>query len=551
MSGERWTKPRKPSQRLIEHLHRTDKADAGVTFAVNLDTSNFGATGRRFTPLVTIPRSELSQWFPELVEWLAEDSYFSINSYWIARDKHTKRLARTSPHPEFAHLPYPAQDERLTTNLNACYVDIDIYNVPGLDFGTAAGALMSLADSGKIPHPSIYLNSGRGLWALWLLRDNRNPNESPPAFPSLKGLYKRINKTLNARLGKIGADTQATDAARFLRVPGSVNTKGPSKVSYLLAANPEGKPFTYTLEELADFFQLPRPRITEATRDLADGDPSAKLKGQQGSLGRWTRELQRFIRLRQLRAENPPAFPKGQRSRALRFYAGLLVRVRSGALACERRGGKLTPEQEPLARMTDAEIRNAVRLLLLECATDAADPITSSDANSAVRAALAAGGIGGELNPTHQTIANWFRITPEEAAQLPRSNHGPFPFWEGADTSRHLPEFTYTRAEVAEARRALILAYVQGKPEVPTLRAIRDAIAEFDFRATERTIMKDLAALGIPNPRGRPAKRAERERAQAEAAPLFRSEHGSEPGPARGPAPFGTSTDANQATKAT
>ena len=503
MSGERWTKPRKPSQRLIEHLHRTDKADAGVTFAVNLDTSNFGATGRRFTPLVTIPRSELSQWFPELVEWLAEDSYFSINSYWIARDKHTKRLARTSPHPEFAHLPYPAQDERLTTNLNACYVDIDIYNVPGLDFGTAAGALMSLADSGKIPHPSIYLNSGRGLWALWLLRDNRNPNESPPAFPSLKGLYKRINKTLNARLGKIGADTQATDAARFLRVPGSVNTKGPSKVSYLLAANPEGKPFTYTLEELADFFQLPRPRITEATRELADGDPSAKLKGQQGSLGRWTRELQRFEQLRELRAENPPAFPKGQRSRALWFYASLLVRVRSSSRVRQARREALTPEQIPVAMMSDADIRTAVRALVRECAHDASDPIRPTDADAAVRAALSKGGIGGEFSAKHQTIANWFRITPEEACELPRSGRRRFPHYEGADSSRTLPDVPATRAGESQARQSFILRVAQearkdGVP-IPTIRDLNSLLEPLGLSASERTIMKDLARLGIPN----------------------------------------------------
>lgn len=513
-------------------MHRSGAdPDAGVTFAVNLDNSIFTGEqpGARFTPLVTIPRNELRQWFPALVEQLAEDSYFSINSFWIARDRQTKK-ARPSLAPGLEHLPYPAQRAERATRLNACFADLDVYKVAGLDPEAALAAVMRMAREGSIPQPSFYVDSGRGLWPLWLLRDNRNPDESPPAFDSLRKLYQRINRAITARLKTLGSDSQATDVSRFIRVPGSINSKGRKRVAYLLPLGEDGKPFTYTLEELADFFQLQRPRITAATRELAEGDPNARLKGHRGTLGRWTRELQRFEQLRGLRAENPPAFPKGQRSRALRFYAGLLVRVRSAALACEKRGGKLTPEQEPVARMTDDQLRNAVRLLIEQCEYDREDRITNANADSAVRAAIAAGGIGGEFNPTHQTIADWFRVTPEEAAQLPRSNRGPFPCHSGADpSSAKLPNAKLTRGDAREVRRELLRLYIHGLAEVPTLRALRAAIGAVGLQATERTILKDLKALGIANPRSRDARRAERELAEVRAAPLFALNQGSEP----------------------
>lgn len=532
-------------------MHRSGAdPDAGVTFAVNLDTSNFtGEPGKVFTPLVTIPRNELRQWFPELVEQLAEDSYFSINSFWIARDKRTKK-ARPSLVPEFEHLPYPAQRADRATRLNACYADLDIYKVAGLDPEAALAAVMRMAREGAIPEPSLYVDSGRGLWPLWLLRDNRNPNESPPAFDSLKKLYQRINRAITLRLKALGSDFQANDVSRFLRVPGSINSKGKKRVAYLLPLGADGKPFTYTLEELAEFFGLKRPRITAATRGLAEGDTSAKLKGQRGTLGRWTRELQRFEQLRALRAENPPAFPKGQRSRALWFYASLLVRVRSSSRVRQARGEALTPEQIPVAMMSDADIRTAVRSLVRECAHDASDPIRPTDADAAVRAALSKGGIGGEFSAKHQTIANWFRITPEEACELPRSGRQRFPHHEGADTSRTLPDVPTTRATESRARQSFILRVAQeakkdGLP-IPTFRRLNSLLKPLGLDASERTIMKDLARLGIENPRSRAAKRAERERAAAEATPLLaglETHHG----PAPGPAPFGTSTDANQA----
>lgn len=536
-----WRAPKKPSLRLIEVIHRTtDDPDSGVTFAVK--PTEFAGVPTHFTPICTIPRAELREWFPEMVEQLEHDSYFSINSFFIPRDKRTGQPTRRAIHPDLDHLPYPAQRAELTQYLNACYTDIDLYKVEGLDFGTAVGKVLSMADSGKIPQPSLYLNSGRGLWVLWLLRDNRDGSKAPPAFSSLKRLYGKTQNAINARFRMQGADIQALDVSRFIRVPGSINSKANKKVAYLLPADSDGKPFSYTLEELADFFAVPRAATPSATRDLADSDTETRRKKMRGALGRWTKELQRFEQLREMRAGSPPAFAKGQRSRALRFYAGVLVAVRKMARRFRAREEAIDPAQEKVAAMEDRDIRAAVRDLLQECEYVTGDNVTGSDADAATREALRRGGLGGACSVSAQTIAEWLGVTLEESDALrgkwpPASKYGP-----------PRPPSLEPLGREAEAadRREFIARFVRvngGKP--PTLRELQAKLAAVGDHASTRTIMKDLKAIGIGNPRSREAKRAAK---AASEAPLFHAAAGTEPGPALGAEPSGQVEQGNSRT---
>jgi hypothetical protein len=512
----------------VKIIHRAppDRAeDCGVTFAAAMDVSLFTGNReeRRLQPLCTIPQRELDEYFPQIAEHLIEDSYFSINSYYVPR--YRDGTARPSHHPDLGHLPFPEQGKRKLRQINACFADLDTYNGGGLESEYALAAVQTLARKGEVPQPSIFLDSGRGLWPIWLLHDNRDSRYSPPAFESLVNLSERVNRELTSRLSALGADRQAVDAARFLRVAGSRNTKSKNqerRVGYFIPLDHKGNAYTYSLDELVEFLQLKRPQRSLAPKEMLDSDTRLARRGQSGSIGRWARELQRFEMLRELRSTNPFAFPKGQRGRALRFYAGLLVRVRTDAC---KRPEVMKPEQRAFAQMTDDQLRAEVRALVAECQHDPEDPITKSDADSAVRSAINGGGIGGEFCAKAQTIADWFNITPEEARRLPESNRQPFP---SASSFAAQAPIKRSRADESKVRRELLRISLSRLGSTPTLRELRVNLKAVGVDCTERTLMKDLAALGIENPRGRKAKRAAHQRKLDEAAPLF-SGQGSEP----------------------
>ncbi len=86
------------------------------------------------------------------------------------------------------------------------------------------------------------------MYALWMLE----PHESKSA--DLK-IYKATNRALTNAFSAFAhflkPDT-VHDAARVLRLPGSINSKAPEEpVAYVIQADRTGKGYTYTLEELA------------------------------------------------------------------------------------------------------------------------------------------------------------------------------------------------------------------------------------------------------------------------------------------------------------
>ncbi|MCP4216412.1 MAG: hypothetical protein GY765_17310, partial [bacterium] len=116
-----------------------------------------------------------------------------------------------------------------------------------------AGKLM---DAGIIPHASIIARSGRGMYLLWLLHRHLDETKPETGYLNRIVLYKQINKELCSRLEALSADSQAIDAARVLRVPGSTHSGSQKKVQYMIQAGEDGGTFTYSLEELGDFLNI-------------------------------------------------------------------------------------------------------------------------------------------------------------------------------------------------------------------------------------------------------------------------------------------------------
>jgi hypothetical protein len=210
-----------------------------------------GKHGKPYTwdNLFSIRAGDLRLMFPSLSKWLTHDSYFTVNAYYRAAPfKNTE-----------TDLPDVWRKEKHLQSLTACYADIDCgrpeSDEPGaaLDWRQAQHEAEALADAGIIPHPSIMARSGRGVYLFWLLRDDKDPDKLPRAWPEKVELYKTCNRALNERLreNRLPADKVAIDAARVLRVPGSIHRKAIQRVRYVIQLNDQGKGFTYTLHELA------------------------------------------------------------------------------------------------------------------------------------------------------------------------------------------------------------------------------------------------------------------------------------------------------------
>lgn len=80
----------------------------------------------------------------------------------------------------------------------------------------AAYKVFELADEGLIPKPTMIVDSGRGIHVYWRIKNA--PYQALNTWQELQDLFYTKLKTL-------GADIRATDGARVLRLPSSINSR--------------------------------------------------------------------------------------------------------------------------------------------------------------------------------------------------------------------------------------------------------------------------------------------------------------------------------------
>lgn len=136
--------------------------------------------------------------------------------------------------------------------LKAHFIDLDIYNT-GLTKEQVLMALETDHFNQSIPRPNLIVDSGRGLYLIWLI--NSVPSQALP-------LWKAVEEYLYNDLKVYGADRKALDPTRILRIPGSINSKSKTKVKVLEEYN-----YVYDLREIQDNY-------------LPELQPSPKKKGR-------------------------------------------------------------------------------------------------------------------------------------------------------------------------------------------------------------------------------------------------------------------------------
>jgi len=107
-------------------------------------------------------------------------------------------------------------------NLNALYVDIDCYKI-GLTPEQVLNELENDYFGRSLPLPTFVINSGRGLYLIWKICEDRN---ALPRWTSVQHYLCEVCKPFNS-------DSQCLDAARILRVPFSVNENNGAAVSIM------------------------------------------------------------------------------------------------------------------------------------------------------------------------------------------------------------------------------------------------------------------------------------------------------------------------------
>lgn len=388
----------------------------------------------KWVNLKPVPAADLAERWADLAPRLNADAYYTINSFG----------------PKGRALP--------PTHLNAVFTDLDCHDTPGRTVADVLDGVRQLVNAGTIPPPSIIVESGRGVWLLWLLVDPVT-DLPPEATAERRALYSRVQDAVCGKLADLGADAGAKDEKRFTRVPGSLNSGAGLTVVYSVQYDLTGKPWVYALDTLATAFHVqpepPRPERPKAVRIGKAGDKPVKRKGR----GAWDIYPGRISRLEKLCELRGGGFGEGCRERAAFLCANFYSRA-----------------GHPIGT-----VAAKVRRLAEECRP----PLPMAEAENAIK-------YGPKYRKiSNQKIADWMRITPDESEALE-----PWPY--AGFTPPPDPPPRMSRKAAQAARRECIRQIIrENGGELLPIRTVQAKLRERDHSASLRTVHQDLKALDL------------------------------------------------------
>lgn len=419
-----------------------------------------------FENLFSIRVEELQQMIPGLAKWLLKDSYFTVNSSY-----------RAAPYEsQITGLPSVWRKETQLRYLNASYCDLDCGRPDSpeprkrMTWMDCYAQLSHRIEKGELLQPSMIGRSGRGLYLLWLLVGEKDSSLPVRAFFDKIALYKAVNEAIAYKLEELAADFQSVDAARVLRVPGSVHTGVGQRATYAVFYGQNSKPFLYTLEEVAESFGV------------------KVIKGVPQPI---ERQLPPARRLR--------FTPKDRRGSVPRRRAGYVKRyeylARDIFTICQYEGGwtqgwryrKLQLNADALLRagMPLETVVTAVEGMAAECRPPYPTPGEANDIP--VRQIVTEASKGAKRVLSRPKLVAIFRVTPELARKLELCYILPKEVLE----EQRRP----SKKEQIAKRREFIKAWVQHYHVIPTQRRMAEILAEYGIDVVGRTVGNDYKAL--------------------------------------------------------
>ena len=148
--------------------------------------------------------------------------------------------------------------------LHKFYIDIDHKTgTEPIDQFEVVGAVEQLVEEKKIPQPTEYINSGRGIHIYWDINN---------CHIMLLDLWEKIEnhlfntiKELERSIKNISVDTRVKDPTRLLRLPGTINSKNNSKC-YSMLKNESNK---YNIFDLKKAYIKPKKQYKQNKGKIA------------------------------------------------------------------------------------------------------------------------------------------------------------------------------------------------------------------------------------------------------------------------------------------
>ncbi|EOI6747656.1 replication protein [Salmonella enterica subsp. enterica serovar Mbandaka] len=285
------------------------------------------------------------------------------------------------------------------------FADLDTYREPwaqGRSPEQLAAAVMFRCYDEGVPPPSILVYSGRGIQAKWLL-DGTLPRQALPR-------WNACQRYLIDRLAGLGADPQAKDASRVLRLVNTVNSKSGEVCRVVHVENgPDGEPVRYNFEYLAEAllpvarWDIEADRKARADRrqlKLLPGGKTGNLRGFSGRQLAWDR-LEDLRRLAEIRG----GVAEGERM--LHLFWRLNFLLLSGATHT----GQMYHEAAALARELDPRWNyRSAELMTLYAKAKAHEAGEKVEFGGKQLSPL--------YTPKNDTLISLFRITDEEQRKL-------------------------------------------------------------------------------------------------------------------------------------
>jgi hypothetical protein len=383
-----------------------------------------------------------------LEPYFAGDFYFSLNS--IAAGSRCRN-----------GLNYALRETKDVRHLNAVWVDIDCYNAAISPDETAQIIAEQIYD-GTLPHPSATARSGRGVYVLWFLHDANAPENSPAATPKGIETQSRVNGALVERFASIGADAAATDAARVLRVQGSLNSKNGQRVQWTLCQDEDGKPFTYALEYLTEFFGVKAPKKRGSFGRVAQR-PGTAPRRAAGPIEKHKRCSRDILKLEAERG----GWKQGSRWRCLTRYAQILRGA--GLKRCE-----VTERAEAMAQRCQPAFPS-----------DAQDGNVAQIVNAAFEGKI--------VNAEVAKLVTLFKVTDEKARRLQLETILP----DAVKAERKAEKSAQSHTARKLARQDAITAHLHAYPHASASEVLI-ALQSQGFKASSATVKRELREL-FPN----------------------------------------------------
>ncbi len=458
--------------------------DAASMTMIHRDGEAFIALARKndarhngWQNLGSVQGNKLASLLPGFAAELIRDSYFSVNGF-----HHPSPLSTTAP----LNLPYAVRTQERLRRLNACYVDLDVGR-PGepaprdMDVVTARSRAFAMMQMGIIPTASIFGFSGRGLYLIWLLKDEDDPEMPQRAWPEKVVLWKQVNAALSDKLVELAADRSVgTDPVRVLRIPGSINTKSKQPVQYSVTYE-NHQVISYSLKELAESVGVSalntRKLLWRETKN-----PGSVPNRRNGYEAVNKRRLDDLVTIEQDRGGflkrgllYPDATTSTGRLKALTIYATTL------------RG----------ADFSQAEALKAVTAMASNCR-----PPYPSDPNDTPIETLVKNIYSENCWPwRNETICAHLGVSTEMAERLGLKTIIPSALKQKRKSER------VTKEQHAKNRQSLV-QYLFTERKIKTCRDLASACANHGIKASQQTIANDLKTLGLKSNHrgGRPSK---------------------------------------------